>query len=102
MATKYYYSPNDKIAFWVVGYSDVDNSDVVDNMIERLDRDRGQFMVSAGIPPEERRSVKTYQVTKSRFWDRMRVYYAKMETAPEGYFTIGAHHKSMFQFISDS
>ena len=71
-----FYSEDEKIVFWIAGYTRIDNTNSVDEQIEGLNEKRNEFLSlfnSETKPAPEK--VKTIFVDNSRRYKYMRVFY---------------------------
>lgn len=84
LKTHLFYSPTEKFAFYVAGYTD--NSENVSEITDMLISKAGKFSEAVCVSPEE---VKTFFVSKSLRYKQMRVFYASTEKAPKDAFDIG-------------
>ena len=77
-----FYSGDEKILFWVVGYTD--NTNKVDEIVEMHVNNKQKFIDMGGIG-----DIKTTYITTSRRYKHMRVYYCDgVENPPEKAFQI--------------
>lgn len=93
-----FYSHDEKITFWVAGYTD--NSLQVDDIIEMLIKFKAEFIELCGEEPKE---IRSEVITTSRRYKLMRVFWAKMDTVPDGAFVIGEGENkwTMHQWITN-
>ena len=81
-----FYSPSEKIAFWVAGYCEDLNTDNVVSKTRSLLENGQSFAAHLGI---ELKSVNTYEILKSQRYRNMRLFYANgVDSAPDGSFVI--------------
>ena len=83
-----FYSPEEKTAFYVAGYTD--NSHLVENIVTMLTEHTKKFSAKVGVDPK---AVKTDFITSSRRYKHMRVFYAgNITTPPADAFVITAEN----------
>ena len=81
-----FYSHDEKILFWVAGYTADNNTDDLLTIIGSLTENANIF---AGMAKCALKDVKTYQITNSRRYKYMRVFYTKTDYIPPAAFVIG-------------
>jgi len=81
-----FYSSTEKILFQIVGYSTVDGTSNVTEIIERLKKEADEFAVIASIDVKE---VRSDFISRSQRYKNMRVYYAHADKVPEIAFHLG-------------
>lgn len=79
-----FYSKQEKILFWVAGYTD--NSNIVTEMIEKLNQLLEKFNEVAKVDPKE---IRTHYIEDSRRYKYMRVLYVETPNIPKDAFVIG-------------
>jgi predicted nucleotidyltransferase component of viral defense system len=104
MAKDIFYSPNEKIVFYVAGYTD--NSYKVDECIKVLKE--GQLFLEKLISKFQSidtREVKSAYITKSRRYKSMRVFWIEgVNQAPRGAFVInsdGGDYWNMWKWLEN-
>lgn len=70
-----FYSETEKILFWVVGYTQIDNTHSVDKKISGLNEKRNEFLSILNQSNSVHNEVKTIFINKSRRYKFMRVFY---------------------------
>lgn len=80
-----FYSPTEKLLFWVAGYTD--NTENVNKLVKMLDTLAMKFANKVLVKKSD---VRTTFVTHSRRYKQMRVFYVKTDHAPKKAFSIGS------------
>lgn len=106
MDTNLFYSENEKILFWVAGYTLIDNTQLVDQIIDDLRKRWNDFVYDvAKLPPARTKEVKTDYITESRRYKFMRVFWCENvepEDVPENAFNItGENGWTMWKWLKD-
>ena len=78
-----FYSPEEKIAFWVCGYAD---STIVPELIKILSENSKKFMEAVG--ESELKNIRSYMIEESLCYKSMRVFYCSMDVQPKSAFVI--------------
>ena len=80
-----YYSPSEKILFWIAGYTLMDNTNNVVEQIKSLSKDLSSFSTFAKVSPDK---VNTFFCEESSHYKYMRVFYCETKEVPEGVFKL--------------
>ena len=80
-----FYSPTENIIFQIVGYSAVDSTSAVHEIIERLKKEADEFSAIAGV---EYKDVRSDYIKVSQRYKNMRVYYSHAKVVPDSAFSI--------------
>ncbi len=72
-----HYTPNDKMLFWVAGYTADGNTDSVTEIVRSLTGNAQAFAAFVGCEPDQ---VKTFYNTQPPRYQYMRVFYIQTET----------------------
>ncbi len=84
---KFFYSPFEKIAFYISGYSILHNEYDVKKITASLELDRKKIIDALKLDNDA--VVKTFEIKDSRFYKGMRVFYIEeIEENPKGFFNI--------------
>jgi len=78
-----FYSENEKIAFYIAGYTD--NSLLVEDIISMLTKHTEKFSEKVCVDPKV---VKTDYIVNSSRYKEMRVFYAEVEKKPKDAFVL--------------
>lgn len=91
-----FYSDEEGILFWVTGYTVI--SGQVSKIIEMLSEKSQQLAEIAGVDVT---AINTFEVTKSRRYNQMCVFYVETKTVPENAFRISSeeHRWTMNNWI---
>ena len=99
-----FYSGDEKILFWVAGYTYADNTQDVNDMILSLQEKSIEFITETGQAGKNR-VVKTDYITKSRRYKYMRYFFCEgieKEDVPENAFHItGENGWTMRKWLND-
>jgi len=86
-----FYSREEKTAFWVAGYCRDLNTDLAQQKVYDMLKNAKKFAKWAGVDVG---TVKTYEITQSRRYKHMRMFYADgINEAPKGAFCIGGQRE---------
>jgi len=101
-----FYSENEKILFWVAGYTPMDNTQKIDEIIDSLRKKWNEFVFDVACLPATRTAdVKTDLINKSRRYKHMRVFWCENvepEDVPENAFSItGENGWTMWKWLND-
>lgn len=101
-----FYSEDEKIVFWVVGYCEMDNTRNVNRQIEVLKEKKDEFLsIFKKLPKNAEKFVKTLFVEDSRRYKYMRVFYLEdvlPKQVPEKAFHItNANDWTMWKWLTD-
>lgn len=83
-----FYSPTENIIFQIVGYSAVDSTSNVNEIIERIRKEADEFAVISGV---DYKDVRSDYIKVSQRYKNMRVYYAHAKVVPDSAFVIGGN-----------
>ena len=84
-----FYSKQEGILFWVIGYTD--NSTHVNQIIKMLETNRNTFLEFAKCKPDD---VRTEMIDESRRYKHMRVMWCYTKDIPKEAFVIGDEAKN--------
>jgi len=92
-----YYSPNDKIVFWIAGYTADENTQLVVKKIDSLSDNAKKFAEKIGV---DYTAVKTLLVSKSSRYLYNRVFFTEhpFDVLPQGCSSIG-EHQNMWEML---
>lgn len=79
-----FYSTKEKILFWITGYTRDLNTYNVKEICESLQKNQDNFKKNGGEGV-----IKTKEITKSRRYKRMRVFWCKKENSEKEAFELG-------------
>ena len=92
-----YYSPIEKILFWIVGYTS--GYDSVKKLIEMFESHVAELQTV--IPKSSHKNaIRTGVVSESRSYKNMRYYWVKLPRAPKEAFVIGSK-RTMIRWLTD-
>lgn len=103
-----FYSESENILFWVVGYSWIDNTSKVQEIIDEFTKKRTEFLSifdGRKLPKNVEKNVKSAEVRESRRYKHMRIFYLehiKPEQVPENAFHITNENGwTMWKWLTD-
>ena len=90
-----FYSGTENLLFWVAGYRG--SSTVVEDVVKEYQKDKNEF-ISKGAKGK----IKTLEITHSRRYKYMRIYYCEnITTAPKDAFHITGNDWTMHKWLTD-